>query len=302
MRLRPACLAAVLIVAVLGLARATDVHLAGNKLVLQKKPASERLVLVARGGVIAPLPGSTEDPTLVGGELQIGNPGTGEQARFATSARDWSVNALGTIFRFRNHLETGPGSEVRSILIRNRGRLKISTRALGITLDEQAQQALSVVMRTGTRRYCFLFGGRIGKDKPGRFVAHKAPAPSACPGPIVGASTTSTSRPPGTHPTSTSVTSSTRPTTPTTSSTTATVNPTTSTSTSTTSSTPKPTVSTTSSTHPPTTSSTKVPTTTTTTTTAGDSCGFRGNSCKGTCPPGRRCVSLFGRVCACVLR
>ena len=296
MRSRLACLAVVLLVVVLASARAADVRLAGSKLLLRKSPASERLILVARDGVIAPLPGSTEDPVLVGGELVISNPTTGERARFPTSARDWTVNTLGTIFRFQNHLASGPGSEVRTIVIKNRGKLKISARALGITLDEETQQSLSVVMRTGTRRYCFLFGGRIGKDRPGRFVAHKAPAPDACPVPIVGASTTTTSRPPGTRPTST-----TRPTTATTSSTTSTVRPPTSISTSTTSTTTQPTVPTTSSTLPPTTSTTNVPTTTTTTTTAGGSCSFRGNSCKGTCPAGRRCAALFGRFCACLL-
>jgi hypothetical protein len=288
---RLACLFAALLLVALT-AYAGDFRLAGSKLLMRKNPASERLILVARDGVIAPLPGSTEDPTLVGGELVISNPNTGERARFATSARDWAVNTLGTIFRFQNHLESGPGSEVRTIIIKNRGKLKISARALGITLDEEAQQALSVVVRTGTRRYCFLFGGRIGKDRPGRFVAHKAPAPDACPPALAGPSTTSTIRPPGPRPTTTS----TRPPTATTSSTTATtVKPTT-----TTSSTTKPTVPTTSSTRPPTTSTTRVPTTTTSTTTQ-PSCGFRGNSCNGKCPAGRRCSSLFGRFCACLL-
>jgi hypothetical protein len=296
MRSRLVSLVVMLALAVLASARAADFRLAGSKLLLRKNPASERLVLVAREGVIAPLPGSTEDPLLVGGELVISNPNTGERARFPTSARDWTVNALGTVFRFDNHLESGPGSEVRTIQIKNRGRLKIGARALGITLDEEAQQALSVVVRTGTRRYCFLFGGRIGKDRPGRFVAHKAPAPDACPPVLAGPSTTTTTRPPGPRPTTTS----TRPSTPTTSSTTSTVQPPTSTSTSTTSSTTKPTLATTTSTRPPTTSTTRIPTTTTTTTTE-PSCSFRGNSCKGKCPAGRRCESLFGRFCACLL-
>jgi hypothetical protein len=288
MRSRLAYLAVLLPLAVLGLARAADVHLAGSKLVVRQSADEERLVLVARADVLAPLPGGTEDPTLVGGEVEIGNPNTGERSRFVTSARDWQINSLGTIFRFRNHLETGPGSEVRTIVIKNRRQLKISARALGITLDEEAQRVLSVVVRTGTRRYCFLFGGKIGKDKPGRFVAHKAPAPATCPTPIAGATTTTTSRPPGTRPTST-----TRPPATTTStSTSATVLPTTSTSTSSSSSSTQPSV--------PTTSSTSVPSTSTTSTTEA-SCSFRGNSCKGRCPAGRRCGPLFEQLCICFL-
>ena len=285
MRSRPACLAVILLLAVLGLARGADVHLAGSKLVVRQGTDAERLVLVARDDVLAPLPGGTEDPTLVGGEVEISNPNTGERARFATSARDWSVNASATVFRFENRLATGPGAEVRTIVIKNRKQLKISARALGITLDEDTQRALSVVVRTGTRRYCFLFGGKIGKDKPGRFVAHKAPAPAACPAPTSGATSTTTTRPSGTRPTST-----TRP--PTT--TTSTAVATTSTSTSSSSSTTKPTVPTS------TTSTTRVPTTSTTTTTQA-SCCFRNNACSGRCPAGRRCGQLFGRFCVCFL-
>jgi hypothetical protein len=335
---RVTSLAVVLLLTLLGPARAADERLAGSKLVLRKSSVAERLVLVAREGVTAPLPGSTEDPALVGGDVEISNPKSGEHAGFATSAQDWTVNALGTVFRFQNHLETGPGSEVRTIVIKHKRQLKISTRAFGITLDEQAQRALSVVVRTGTRRYCLLFGGRIGKDKPGRFVAHKAPAPTACPGPIVVATTTTTSRPPGTRPTSTSVTSSThvtntsatsststssststthapgssttttvRPTTTTVRPTTTTLRPTTTTVRATTTSSTQPPATTSSTTQPPpttssstsSTSSTSVVTTSTTTTTQ-KPCSFRGNSCKGACPAGLRCATI-ANLCACVL-
>ena len=284
MRSRPACLAVVLLLAVIGRARGADVHLPGNKLVVRQGPDAERLVLVARDDVLAPLPGGSEDPTLVGGEVEISNPNTGERARFTTSARDWAINSTATVFRFQNHLQTGPGSEVRTIVIKNRKQLKISARALGITLDEDVQGALSVVVRTGTRRYCFLFGGKIGKDKPGRFVAHKAPAPATCPALTTGATSTTTTRP-RPRPTTTS-----NPPPPTTSTTLGT----TSTSTSSSSSTTKPTVPTS------TTSTTRVPTTSTTTTTQA-SCGFRNNSCNGRCPAGRRCGQLFGRFCVCFI-
>jgi len=328
-------LAAIAMLSVLASARAEDERLAGSKLVLRKGPLGEHLVVVAHEGVVAPLPGGSEDPTRVGAVLDISNPRTGEHARFETAPRDWTVNALGTIFRFHNHLEKGPGSEVRALVIKHERRLKISTRALGITLDEEAQQALSVVLTTGTRRYCLLFGGKIGKDKPGRFVARNAPAPTACPAPIVVTSTTTTSRPPGTRVTSTSVTSSTNvtastgattstststpPTLPlgtttstaqassststthvtTPTSTTATVRPTTSTSTSTSSSTTQP-PPTTSSTQPPppTTSSTVVTASTTTTTSTERVCSAHGNSCKGTCPLGLQC-RVVGDLCAC---
>ena len=337
MRIRFAqVLAAIAMLSVLASARAEDERLAGSKLVLRKGPLAEHLIVVAHEGVVAPLPGGSEDPTRVGAVLDIGNPRTGEYARFEMGARDWTVNALGTVFRFHNHLEKGPGSEVRALVIKHQRQLKISTRALGITLDEEAQQALSVVLTTGTRRYCLLFGGKIGKDKPGRFVARNAPAPTACPAPIVVTSTTTTSRPPGTHVTSTSVTSSTNVTastgattstststpptlplgtttstahassststthvtTPTT--TTATATPTTSSTepppTTTSTSPPPPTTSSTA--PPPTTSSTVVTPSTTTTTSTERVCSAHGNSCTGTCPVGLQC-RVGGDLCAC---
>ena len=315
-------LAAALLLCLLGIAHGEDERIAGSRLVLKQGDGGEHLVLVAREGIVAPLPGGEEDPTIVGAVLEISNPRTGEWARFETAAQDWSINAVGTVFRFRNSHTKGPGSEVRALVIKHRRRLKISTRALGISLDEETQRAVSVVLATGTRRYCLLFGGTIGKDKPGRFVARNAPAPSACPALVVGSSTTSTTS--GTQPSTSTTkaptipttTSSTRP--PTTTSSSA-PPPTTSTSTSssttqpqqgstTTSLAPPPTTST--SEPPPTTSSTSsstssssstVPTSSTTTSTA-KPCSFRGNACKGSCSLGLRCVTLdFGlRTCACL--
>ena len=131
-----------LLLAVLGVARAEDERLAGSKLVLRDNADAEHLVLVARDGVLAPLPGGTEDPTLVGAVLEISNPRTGERARFETVAADWTVNAVGTVFRFRNHLERDPARGARDRR-RHQRRLKISTRALGITLDEETRRCPS---------------------------------------------------------------------------------------------------------------------------------------------------------------
>jgi hypothetical protein len=299
-------LAAALVLLLAGAVYAEDERIPGSKLALRSGGGGEHLVLVASEGVIAPLPGGDEDPTLVGAVLEIGNPRTGEWARFETAASDWSINAVGTVFRFKNSRTKGPGSEVRALVIKHRRRLRISTRALGITLDEQAQRALSVVLSSGTRRYCLLFGGTIGKDKPGRFVARNAPAPSACPAVAVGTSTTTTTTA-GVESTSTTkaptipTTTSSRPP-PTTTSTTLT--PTT------TSTTEPPEGSTTTSLEPPSTTSTSAPppttsstsssstvSTTSTTTSTAKPCGFRGNSCKGSCPAGQRCGGFL--VCSC---
>jgi hypothetical protein len=311
--------AAVVVLVMGGEAAAVEEQLlAGSRLALRTGRAGEHLVLVARDDVVAPLPGGSEDPTLVGAVVDVSNPRTGERARFHAPAADWTVNATGTRFRFRNAARRGPGAEIQAVVIRHRRRLKISTRALGITLDEDSQHALSVVVTTGTRRYCLLFGGRIGKDRPGRFVARNAPAPPACPTPppIAGTTTTTVRQPPrptttlgAPAPTTTSTTAPSSTTTrpagartttstrrpPTSTSTTTTVRPTTVRPTSTSTSTRPPRPTTSSTTPPPTTTSTSPPPPTTSTTLR--PCGRRGLFCGGACPPGERCRGLF--VCAC---
>jgi hypothetical protein len=175
-------------------ARGVEDPVSGRTLALRQRQQSARLVLVADTPIVAPLPGTGEDPTLRGALLDIGNPRTGETARLAAPASGWSVNSLGTVFRFRASSRSAPG--IRSIVIRHGRRLKLKATTVGITLDEPAQGVVAVVLTAGTRRYCLLFGGDVRRDEPGRFAARNAPPPSACPGPadtITSTTTTSSS-------------------------------------------------------------------------------------------------------------
>lgn len=165
--------------------------LSARTLALREGRQKARLVLVADTSIVAPLPGTGEDPTLLGALLDVGNPRTGESARLTAPASGWSVNVLGTVFRFRAAARGAPG--IRSIVIRHGRRLKLKATAVGITLDEPAQGVVAVVLTTGTRRYCMLFGGDVRRDEPGKFAAWNAPAPSACPGPADTVTTTTTS-------------------------------------------------------------------------------------------------------------
>ena len=238
-----------------------DDPIAGRTLAMRQGGATEKLVLVARTAIVAPLPGGSEDPSLRGALLEIGNPGTGEWARLQAPATGWSVNPTGTVFRFRAAgRATAPG--IRSFVIRHGRRLKVKASAVGMTLDEPKQGAVAVALTTGTRRYCLVFGGEVRRDEPGKFAARNAPAPTACP--AVGATTittttsTSTVRPPGAPPTTSTTPISAVPSTSSTSSTvppgasTTLAGPTTSSTSSTSSSTsapaPPPTTSTSSST------------------------------------------------------
>ena len=195
---------------VAGPARGVEDTVSGRALALRQRQQKARLVVVADTPIVAPLPGTGEDPTLRGALLEIGNPRTGETARLAAPASGWSVNALGTVFRFRASSRSAPG--IRSIVIRHGRRLKLRATTVGITLDEPAQGVVAVVLTTGTRRYCLLFGGDVRRDEPGKFAARNAPAPSACPGlaDTIPTTTTTTVQPPkattSTAPTRTSTT------------------------------------------------------------------------------------------------
>ena len=250
---------------------------AGRSLSLRQGKGSARLVLVVQAPVVAPLPGGTEDPTIHGGSLEISNPETGEWARLGTPASGWSMNALGTVFRFRNTTRGVRG--VRSAVIRHGRKIKVKASTVGITLDERTQGLLSAALATGNRHYCMLFGGEVRRDEPGKFAARNAPAPSACPELPAETTTTTTTiarpgrpttstvagTPPSSTSTSTHVTTSSSTSSTDEDSTTTTRPSTSSTLRATTSSTEPP--PTTTSTKPPTTSSTAPPTTTSTSST-----------------------------------
>jgi len=177
-----------------GAARAETQLLAGKRLAILQAPARERLVVVSRDALIAPLPGGSEDPTLLGAALDVGNPRTGEWVRFTIPANGWTLNALGTVFRYEGGKpHVVPGS-VRELVIRHGKRLKVKATAAGLTLNEATQGGLAVVLTTGSRRYCMMFGGSsVKRDQPRRFAARNAPAPSACPVYALATSTTTTS-------------------------------------------------------------------------------------------------------------
>src|SRR5262245_21987120 len=161
-------------------ARLEDELLPGTTLALRQGRKGERLLIVARAPIPAPIPGGTDDPRLTGARVDIGNPITREWARLDAPATGWSVNNVGTLFRFRNASPKERRDEPLTVVIRHGKRIKIVGRALGITLDEPVQQRLAVALTSGSRRYCLLFGGTLRRDEPGHFVAHGAPVPDGC--------------------------------------------------------------------------------------------------------------------------
>jgi hypothetical protein len=221
-RLRVAALVALLVCA-RPAAGLEDELLPGTTLALRQGRKGDRVLIVAAASVSAPIPGGTDDPRLTGARVDIGTPITREWARLDAPAAGWSVNAVGTLFRFRNASPKDRRDEPLTVVIRHGKRIKIVGRALGITLDEPAQQRLAVILTSGSRRYCLVFGGTLRRDEPGRFVAHAAPVPDGCLAAELPAQTTSTTtttipRIPGGSTTSTTTTTKVLP--PTTTSTT----------------------------------------------------------------------------------
>lgn len=192
-----------------------DELLPGTKLALRQRKKGERLAVVAKASIAAPLPGGLDDPRLTGARVDIGNPATKEWARLDAPAAGWSVNQLGTLFRFENASPKDRLDEPLRVIIRHGKGLKVVSRAIGLTLDEPAQRSLAIVVTSGDRRYCLLFGGKVRHDEPGRFVARAAPVPATCPTPAEAAtptsSTTSSTRPRPGRPSTTSTTSTTAP-------------------------------------------------------------------------------------------
>ena len=185
----------------------------GTTLALRQGKKGERLVVVAKASIAAPLPGGLDDPRLTGARIDIGNPTTQEWARLEAPAAGWSVNQLGTLFRFENPSPKVRGDEPLRVVIRHGKGLKVVSRVIGLTLDEPTQRSLAVVVTSGDRRYCLFFGGKVHHDEPGRFVARAAPVPASCPTPAETptptTSTTSSTRPRPGRPTTTSTTSTT---------------------------------------------------------------------------------------------
>jgi hypothetical protein len=159
---------------------AADVPAPGRKISVRDDARRHSLALDVRDPVVvAPSPGSDEDPTVTGASITIRNPTTGESATFILPAVGWSSSSNGSAYKFRNRQAPGGISAVTGARISN-GAIKVRARASGITLNEASQGSLSISLASGSLRVCMLFGGEVVRDEPGRFQASQAPAPETC--------------------------------------------------------------------------------------------------------------------------
>ena len=191
-------------------ARATDQVVPGSRLTLKvSSNGKEKLSFKSKGTFAIPTPGSSDDPAQAGATLELSNPDTGESFTFELPGTHWSATPAGTLLRYRDSALAESG-KVKLALVSGRS-IKISGRRVGITLNEPSQGRLTLVLTSGSFRYCARFDdGSVMRDQPGAFDAKNAPPPAACPVPstttVPTTSTTSTS---STDTTSTDTSSST---------------------------------------------------------------------------------------------
>lgn len=170
----------------------------GKRLVVRDKdgdPTQRKILATAADPLIeVPLPGSANDPSLLGATLELRNPVSGEAAQFfLPPGPEWGrlggqKGLRGYVYRDRagNH---GP---CRLLSVRRGRRFKaVCSGAYGdiaFTLDEPSQGTLTVTLRLGgANLHCMSFGGTLIRDSQaiggavGVFSAKNAPA-AACPG------------------------------------------------------------------------------------------------------------------------
>ena len=171
------------LVATLALAATTswafvDAPISGKRLVVRDTP-TPKIVFVSRTTVPGPTLTGSDDPTFFGATLTVMSMG-GEAASIDLPASGWTASA-GGVFRFRNSLAPSGISPVKTATIIPGRMLKIFSRTPGISMDEPSQGSITLVLDSGTLRYCATFGGVVTRDTLGKFNAKDAPAPVACP-------------------------------------------------------------------------------------------------------------------------
>jgi hypothetical protein len=186
-----------------GIGDACDVQQpGGTKLSVRDKngDAGKRKVMVVAKdpGIAAPAPGGLADPSLVGAQLHLRNPGTGESDSFPLPSSHWEglgspAGAKGYVYR-DPALADGP---CKKVLLKPGKLLKAICQGnqIAFSLDETQQHALAIKLTIGAGidapSYCMQFSdvdaGVVIKDTQaanggsGAFKAKNAPPVTSCP-------------------------------------------------------------------------------------------------------------------------
>jgi hypothetical protein len=172
------CLTLVLAPLVASPAVATEVPIAGTRLVLRSRllRATSQDVATSLGGG----PGSADDPTRHGGRLWLTSRDGGPfDVAYALPRRGWRpLRRRGQVVGWAYH---GRGS-VRSVTVRaGKGvTVRAKGRKLGVDLAADPDP-VSVVLEVGEQVHCMTFGGTTAFRAGRRFTARAAAAPALCP-------------------------------------------------------------------------------------------------------------------------
>ncbi|MEO6026910.1 MAG: hypothetical protein ABIR79_08620, partial [Candidatus Binatia bacterium] len=140
----------------------------------------------AASGVVAPIAGSSGDPTLGGATLTVYNPTTGADTVIPLPAANWTVSGSVLKEKYRYRSPKGTLGTTVTITI-GAGKLSVKAKADGsYSLAGAPQGALAIRLALGTTvEYCSVGTAKAPpetNDTTSKFVAvSNGPAPGVCP-------------------------------------------------------------------------------------------------------------------------
>ncbi len=164
--------------------------LRGQTMVFRDKdpgdPTKRRLKFLVKGDELqTPLPGSLNDPILVGATIRLWNPSTLEEAILAAPpGADWKgignppgING----YKYKDKTGVNPCK----VSVRPFKNLKVTCKAnngpIPFSLDEASQGGLAASVALGSAGpQCASYGGLVVRDEPGQFKAKGAPTTPSC--------------------------------------------------------------------------------------------------------------------------
>ena len=158
-------------------ALAEDYGFDGGKISLVRAPnGKEKASFTASDvGIILPNPGTADDPTTAGVTIEFIETPSGTTATLETGGGElpdfarWKT--LSTGYAFSNRQAPDALSGIRSLVLKNQRKIRISAKAISLPLDASAS-GLSIRITMGERRLCTRFGPEtIRRNIPGRFMA-----------------------------------------------------------------------------------------------------------------------------------
>ena len=161
-----------------------DQPIAARRLVLKDSPAEAKRSLFSlshdRRITLGGGNRSADDPTQFGGSLRVRTT-TGDRfdSTYNLPIAGWrTIGAPGHNKGYRFASKTGP---IKRVMVVPGREVKVMGRGAFTAALSTNPNPVDIVLRTGGKRYCLQFGGRVQFQASKEFSAMSAPAPAACP-------------------------------------------------------------------------------------------------------------------------